>query len=289
MKLFKKPKKKYSNLYKKDLKKEARIADLAAYIPLRGASQMDDFYSPDSYVFLLFEKSSGTHTIDFEVHEQKGMQLHLSFPSQLHSWNSGTDTVGQKLIVNKGFIDEARCCPRISSLLPNSYPVIDMDQELFNKLASEFYAIEDDLLIVQPSLRWEMVKQRLQIILILINSLIEDRHKNGITSNKFNNKLVQFRTLLEKNFKNYKSVSFYAKKLYMSPNYLNILCKRHLGLTAKELIGQRLVLEAKRLLKASDTPIKELAMELGFSEITNFSSFLKSKTGLTPTQMRNGY
>ena len=71
-----------------------------------------------------------------------------------------------------------------------------------------------------------------------------------------------------------KSVFFYAEKLAVTPNYLNVLTKKTLGVTAKELIDAHVVLEAKRLLKGSDESIKQIAYNLGFYTIGSFSSYI---------------
>ncbi|WP_018627382.1 helix-turn-helix domain-containing protein [Niabella aurantiaca] len=81
-------------------------------------------------------------------------------------------------------------------------------------------------------------------------------------------------------------MAYYARQLNITPNYLNILCKRSLFASANELIRKRLILEAKRLLGISGKSIKEIAYELGFCDTANFSNFFKSHTGVAPKAFR---
>ncbi|MBN9385320.1 MAG: helix-turn-helix domain-containing protein [Chitinophagaceae bacterium] len=89
--------------------------------------------------------------------------------------------------------------------------------------------------------------------------------------------------LIDKYFKEQKFVAFYAEKLHISANYLNILCKRNLKISATKLIHQRVCLEAKRLLQTTGFSIKEIAFEMGFTDHAHFSNFFKNQTGLSPT------
>ncbi|QQT56372.1 helix-turn-helix transcriptional regulator [Sphingobacterium multivorum] len=73
----------------------------------------------------------------------------------------------------------------------------------------------------------------------------------------------------------------------ISPNYLNILCQRHLNSTATEVIHNRLTQEAKDQLRYSEKTIKEITYSLGFYSVSAFSRFFKNRTGFTPTEYRS--
>lgn len=67
---------------------------------------------------------------------------------------------------------------------------------------------------------------------------------------------------------------------------LTAACKQTSGATPKQLIAQRLTLEAKRLLAHSKQSVHQIAFSLGFNEPTNFIKFFKKYTALTPRQFR---
>lgn len=95
-----------------------------------------------------------------------------------------------------------------------------------------------------------------------------------------------FQSLLEKHFRRHKTVSFYAEKLCITPNYLGIICRKNLNMSALEVIQQRVLHEAKQLLRSSGKSIKEISFNLGFPKLTYFSYFFKAKTNFTPVEYR---
>jgi AraC family transcriptional activator of pobA len=98
----------------------------------------------------------------------------------------------------------------------------------------------------------------------------------------YNDVVERFNELIEKNFTKERSVQFYADALNMHPNSLNFLIKKYTGLTAKQIIINHILLEAKFLLHSSSLSIKEIAYKLGFDDPNYFSSFFSKKLNLPP-------
>lgn len=84
------------------------------------------------------------------------------------------------------------------------------------------------------------------------------------------------------------SVSEYADMLHVTPNYLNKTVKLHTHCTAIDWIEIARLNMAKQLLKDPSVPIVEVASRVGLDDQSYFSRFFKKKTGLTPSQYRNG-
>jgi AraC family transcriptional regulator, transcriptional activator of pobA len=59
-----------------------------------------------------------------------------------------------------------------------------------------------------------------------------------------------------------------------------------LGKTPKEIIDDRILLEAKRILAHTTESIKEISYYLGFEEPTNFIKYFKKHASVTPTEFR---
>jgi AraC family transcriptional activator of pobA len=98
--------------------------------------------------------------------------------------------------------------------------------------------------------------------------------------------LVSFKNLLEQHFREEKAVSFYADKLFISTKVLTNVTHLLLGKTPKQLIDERVLLEAKRLLVHSPEPVKNIGIDLGIEEATNFNKFFKRHAGQTPASFR---
>jgi len=92
--------------------------------------------------------------------------------------------------------------------------------------------------------------------------------------------------LIEENYTTQKNVSPYAEMLDMNPSCLNELSKRTTGITAGELIRNRVIEEIKKLLFSSQLSGKEIAFQLGFDDPAYFSRFFRKYTGMTTKEFR---
>jgi len=78
----------------------------------------------------------------------------------------------------------------------------------------------------------------------------------------------------------------FADQLSVHSNHLNKVLKENTGKTTTEHIANRLIQEAKILLKQTDWNISEIAYSLGFEQLSHFSSFFKKQTHLSPIEIR---
>jgi AraC family transcriptional regulator, transcriptional activator of pobA len=99
--------------------------------------------------------------------------------------------------------------------------------------------------------------------------------------------IIKFKQLIEENFTREKNVSPYAEMLNINASCLNELTKRTTGITAGELIRNRVIDETKKLLYSSSLSGKEIAYELGFDDPAYFSRFFKKYTGSTLKEFRD--
>lgn len=115
---------------------------------------------------------------------------------------------------------------------------------------------------------------------------LEDEARPHPPGDRRSEQLRQFRELVEKGFRQHLQVGRYAQELGMTPVTLGRLCQDQLGMTALQLINSRLLLEAQRELAYSTRSIKEIALELGFSDEAYFSRFIRKQTKLAPSEFR---
>ena len=99
--------------------------------------------------------------------------------------------------------------------------------------------------------------------------------------------IIKFKQLIEKNYQLQKNVSSYAEMLNMNPSCLNEVAKKTTGITAGELIRNRVIEETKKLLYSSSLSGKEIAFQLGFDDPAYFSRFFRKYTGTTLKDFRD--
>jgi AraC-like DNA-binding protein len=96
----------------------------------------------------------------------------------------------------------------------------------------------------------------------------------------------RFIQLLDDYYLKEHAVTFYADKLSVHPNYLNSLVKKHTGMSTKEIIQNRLLLETKYLLHSTNLSIKEISNKVGFSDPNYFTTFFKRLEKISPLSYR---
>jgi AraC-like DNA-binding protein len=158
------------------------------------------------------------------------------------------------------------------------------DLEMMNKLLlvfeEEFTSTED--------IKEEMLRMLLVRLIIKITRIAKKQYLNNeiIEEDKFNI-IRNFHMLVEQHYKQEHQVNFYANLLHKSPktisNYFALYSKK----TPLQVIHERVIAEAKRLVYYTNKSIKEVANDLGFEDVTHFSKFFKNFTTKTPTEMRN--
>ncbi|SEW40580.1 AraC family transcriptional regulator [Chitinophaga arvensicola] len=99
-------------------------------------------------------------------------------------------------------------------------------------------------------------------------------------------KLRQFKTLLDEHYVRHKTPSFYAGQLNITTNYLNKLCRTYKGSSSGEMIRKRVTIEAQRLLHYTGLSVAEIAKELEFESASYFVTFFGKNTGMTPENFR---
>lgn len=250
---------------------------------IQGERHIEKPHKHDFFVIILFEKAKGMHTIDSVDYRIGNRQIHILFPGQVHKWYIEPKCSGYQLMMESSFLEQFAPYFRFSFTNYQNHPVIALPARSFHLLLHEFTAIREELKSANPLL--QLITARSAVIAAIISKEAE----KAFTEFKVyqsNPRLTKFNMLIDEHFKEQKFVAFYAEQLHISANYLNILCKKNLKISATELIQQRVCVEAKRLLQTTSFSIKEIAFELGFKDQAYFSNFFKNQTGLSPIGFR---
>lgn len=96
----------------------------------------------------------------------------------------------------------------------------------------------------------------------------------------------EFVNLLIQHCKREHNVSFYAGKLFITPQYLSLILKEISGKSANKWIDEALMVEAKILLKMPNLTVQQVADELNFSDQSTFGKFFKKNIGVSPMEYR---
>ncbi len=126
-----------------------------------------------------------------------------------------------------------------------------------------------------------------ELILAHLNSLLTEINNAYFTADKMPadgglTKFIGFKVFVENNLTDHPSIRAIADQLAVSTDSLYQIVKKYSGLSPKEFITNRLILEARRrLYYGKRSSVKELAFELGFNDPDYFSRVFKKVTGKT--------
>jgi len=129
-----------------------------------------------------------------------------------------------------------------------------------------------------------VLRNLLNAFIICAVRLISCKCKTNIAQmDSSQNKIVrQFKSLTDEHYHQRTRVAEYADMLYVTPGHLNDLIKSVTGKTAKQIIDEKRVVEAKRLLFWGQHSVKQIAGHLNFEDDSYFNRFFKKHTGETP-------
>lgn len=176
----------------------------------------------------------------------------------------------------------------------NEFSFFELSQQNFLKLSNEqahdlaedFEKLYKEFYMPNP-FRVQIIQSFLLSLLFKYKGLSVTLANNNAVYSKKRALSFQFQNLVSNCYIKHKQVSLYAERLNISVGALNQTLKETIGKTAKEIISEKVIDEAKKLLKYAVYDISEIAYLLGFEEPTHFIRFFKKNTNLTPKAYRD--
>ena len=245
------------------------------------------------YHLVFFTKGKGEHSIDFLTYPVTPLQLYCMIPGQVHSWHFEGRTDGyiinfsdrffKSFLLNPHYLEKFSFFSGISSEGVIKIPTASKERII--------QLLECIVTIAQK----QDVRQHLdkiKVLMLQLFMLLEEEVPPlpaGTVPQQKMLLLKNFRKLIEEHYKDIKLPKQYAELLYVTPNHLNALCQDLVGKTAGELIRDRVLLEAKRLLTNANITAAEVAYDLNFQDNSYFSRFFRKYTGQTPETFRKQF
>ena len=129
----------------------------------------------------------------------------------------------------------------------------------------------------------EVLRHLLTVLLVKLGKVQKEMVRGAETAVSPEAHLFhQFTLLLEAQYGQTHAVADYAQALNITPRQLSDITRQLVGRTAKHLIEDRLILEARRLLTFTNLSVKEIAHLLGYKDPSHFSKIFKKNTQTTP-------
>ena len=245
------------------------------------------------YEIIWFKEAGGYHTIDLQEYPVKANTLFFLSPGQVHHFDGTTLHKGIVLKFCTDFLKEEKADEDVFI----KYNVFNaFDTSPFCEVTEE--TAEQLQLIIEAMLEekhrdgafghMDMLRSLVKIFLIqLCRHGIKNEHISTNHMKSSHHLYMHFRKLLELKYKKLHVVSDYAQELNVSVKTLANSVSEYSGKSPLAFINDRIILEAKRLLRFTQLAIKEIAYILGYEDPSYFVKFFKRKTGILPTEFRD--
>jgi AraC family transcriptional activator of pobA len=244
------------------------------------------------YEIFFFNKGGGHHMIDFENIPVSDNSLHFVSPGQIHQVRRALRSEGVVIMFSRDFYYTNLENKEVLFEMPflnNRYdkPVIELKNGQLENIKQLMQSIQGEF-CTEGDLTSEILRSYLDILLLKCKSYFEQANDNiRLQPKAGGGQLVSnFKTLIEKNFRELHQVHDYAELLSVTTNHLNDITKKALGKTASDIIHDRIILESKRLLAHSDLSSKEISFQLNYEDPSYFSRFFTKNTGMSPNAFR---
>ena len=244
------------------------------------------------YNIFFYQKGKANHIVDFKSIEVQPNSLVFVNKNRVKMLDPKGGYDGKFLLFTETFFDKY---PDDIKYLRNNILFNDLLEEpvLNLKKGSPIISVfnEIELEIARPNdvLKHDILHNLLHNLLLFAERERRNTGFNKIRKGEEFDYTILFKNLLEDHYKEIKSVERFALMMSVSEKKLNKATSQVLGKSPKEIIDERVVLEAKRLLAHTSNSIKEVGFELGFDEPTNFIKYFKKHVEKTPIEFRGSF
>lgn len=243
----------------------------------------------DYYLFVFVKQGDSRHWVDMKPYVLKDNTLYFTTPHQVHLKEEPKPVWGTSISFTREFmtLQQNEHLHKLPIILNphNGHELMlsQMDaaflEDILDKLYTEY---------CNPG-QWQqrMLCAYLHVMLTYLSRLYTEQFTDhATTSGRL--LLKRYQEKVEELFQQLHEVGDYAALLNISAGHLSEVVKAQSGKPAIAHIHDRIILEARRLLFHTESSVKEIAFDLGFSDASYFGRFFKNETGLTPAGYRTG-
>lgn len=232
------------------------------------------------------ERGHISGTVDGRPVEAAAPAILLIAPGSVHGFRHARDTSGHQLTIPSATLQQLLAGTRLADAgLGSSFVLTELAPEaraecatLFEMLAREFRGHGAGRV---PAL---LAAATLLAVLLL---RLHGEHTRKEQAPGARDALVQrFRALAEQHFREHRGLPFYARALGVTPDHLSRSCRNATRQSALQLLHERLMLEARRLLAYTPMSVLEVAAAIGYQDPAYFSKFFTRAIGHSPSQYR---
>ena len=241
--------------------------------------ETDTMHLHGFYEIIWFQKGSGTHYVDFNQYAIAPGTIFFISPGQIHSFDTKHDQEGYVLKICAELFDDFVSLSCVT--------VQDKDSAALEMLIG---AMQEELKKEDSLGHREALHALVKLFVIMVRRSYAEINPSAPNPHKVSYKaFLNFRKLIEENYCRMHTVKDYAALLNVSSKTLTLYVNECSKYSPLELINNRIILEAKRLLRYSVLSVKEIAFRLGFEDPSYFAKFFKRLVKQSPADYRESF
>lgn len=247
-------------------------------------------HSHSYYQIIWFFEAGGSHTVDFKCYDIKKNTVLFVNKDQVHAFDDNLNVKGWLIHFNDSFFMHSDVDIFLKYNLFNSTqnPCYSIDNNFVKTGRAYIYLIQEELSKRDYFGSEDVIRFLLKSFLINLERIHRHHAEKTIEFTiQYELEFYKFKDLLEENFAKNTSVQEYAEALHISSKTLSTITKSMVNKVPSQLIAERIVLEAKRLLRFTTLQTSEIAFQLGFDDASYFVKYFKRHVGNTPSNYRN--
>ncbi len=244
------------------------------------------------YQIIWFRHGKGNHRIDFTDYPVTDNTIFFVAPGQIHAFDGTGNYEGVIILFNASFLADEESSESIflKYNVFNAYdssPYYKVGNEEAERLMFLVNEMNREYTLTGAFAHKDYMQYLLRLFLVRVQRSGERKEEAKLyVSNIANRTFVRFRQLLEQNFHNVHTVQEYADMLNISARTLTKYVSQSAHSSPLQIINDRIVLEAKRLLQHTSLNIKEIGYSLGFEDPSYFAKFFKRQERIMPSEFR---
>ena len=240
----------------------------------------------DGIIFSVCTRGSARFKINMqEFHLQPGMTVTILPNTIVEPVEKTIDFSLSTLLFSFDFIADLSLYPHHDLFdIIEQCPCLNISEEDFRYILKYHAFIVEQYNRKDHRYRQEIAKYLLFAFLAEICALYQSRETSNTT--QMEHLAGRFLSILRKNYKEERHLSFYAEKMCLTPKYLTSTIKKITGKSILVWIHEAVIASAKVQLKSSKKTVVQISEELNFADSSLFCRFFKKYTGMTPNQYR---
>jgi AraC-like DNA-binding protein len=259
--------------------------------------QMDVINGSDykQYIKIFYLPAGYKLRVDFACYETRQPTLFFISPNQYLQMEAAGNERGYFIFYNRDFYciqihDQEVACDGLLFNNIRNMPKVELSQDEISFLGCLFKEMIQEFELNDSSLE-EMVRTYLKQLLIRATRSWKKQHlTNEVIDQQSDLEFFRkFTRLVEEHYKSKHTVADYADFLCMAPKTITHKFNRLRLPQPNEVIKNRIILEAKRLLAHTPLTAKEIAYDLGYDDPAYFSRLFMAKTGQSPSNFRTNF